>query len=541
MNKFQPLTLVCYALIQFSPLLNAMEPGDCRAVLSQTAIGLSIISSEYINQKDKLPGHCLVHGLIQPAVQFELRLPDNWNGKFFMVGNGGYLGVFFDQSYGLSRGYATASTDTGHRGSDPKFALNNRSAEIDFAYRAVHVTVVVAKQLIEKFYGRKPTFSYYRGCSTGGRQGLMEVQRFPDDFDGWSIGAPIYDYTYKQTYNAAWVTQALFANDRKGYVPRSKLKTLGKVVYQQCDMLDGIEDGIIDDPRKCNFDPHKHLQQCTSNEKSNDCFSEAQLEAISKIYDGPGADIYPGHVKGAEWLDAAPGKLSGGWDVYFTGILKPPKGAKNTIGQMDRDPYGGSEFKAVQLRNAVSFFKYLAFEKDQPDYDVFKDLDFEKVPDVSYMAAMMNAMDTDLNHIYASNKKIILWHGWADVGLNPIRTIQYYDAVKEKVGLDKIKDFLRLFMVPGMYHCEGGPGPDIFDDLSALEQWVEMDKTPVQITAYKTKGANDFYPHRAPVKGTDKSTIIRSRPLCAYPRIARYKGEGSIDEANSFKCLATDN
>jgi Tannase and feruloyl esterase len=538
MYKNQLLALVCYVLVQLSPVLNAMESGDCRALLSQKDKTNSIISSEYIHQTDKLPAHCRVHGMVPPAVQFELRLPEKWNGKFFMVGNGGYLGVFFDQSYGLSRGYATASTDTGHQGPDPKFALNNRTAEIDFAYRAIHVTTLAAKQLVEKFYGRLPEYSYYRGCSTGGRQGLMEVQRFPEDFDGWSIGAPIYDYTYKQIYNAAWVTQALFANDRKGYIPRSKLKALGKAVYQQCDVIDGIEDGIIDDPRKCDFEPHKHLKQCKGNENSNDCFSAAQLEAITKIYDGPGSDIYPGHVKGGEWLDVESSKLGGGWDVYFTGILKPDKGAKNTIGQMDRDPYGGGEFKAVQLRNAISFFKYLAFEKDQPDYDVLKDLDFRKVPDVSFMSAMMNAAYPDLKHIYASNKKILLWHGWADVGLNPIRTIQYYDAVKKTVEKDKIKEFMRLFMVPGMYHCEGGPGPDIFDDLSALEQWVENGKAPRRMIAYKTEAANSFYPDRSPGKLTDKLSILRSRPLCVYPEVARYKGEGSIDQASSFECVA---
>lgn len=538
MNYIPTLTLACYVLMQFSPSLSAMETGDCRNLLSLTDTALSIVSSEYIQQTEKLPGHCRVHGFILPAVQFELRLPENWNDKFFMVGNGGYLGIFFDQSYGLSRGYATASTDTGHQGPDPGFALNNRAAEIDFAFRAVHVTTVAAKQLIETFYGRKTKYSYYRGCSTGGRQGLMEVQRFPDDFDGWSIGAPIYDYTYKQIYNAAWVTQALYGNDRKGYVPRSKLASLGKAVYQQCDKVDGIADGIIDDPRRCDFDPYKHLKQCAENRNDNDCFSVAQLEAIAKIYDGPGSDVYPGHVKGAEWLDVAGEKMGGGWDVYFTGILSPHNGARNTIGQMGRDPYGGGEFKAVQWRNAISFFKYLAFEKDQSDYDVFKDLDFKKVPDVSYMAAMMNATDTDLRLIHASNKKIILWHGWADVGLNPLRTIQYYDAVKATVGADKIKDFMRLFMVPGMYHCEGGPGPDVFDDLSALEKWVENAKAPEQMTAYKTEAANSFYPDRAPGKLTNGSIIHRSRPLCAYPQVARYNGKGSIDDAGSFSCHA---
>ena len=196
----------------------------------------------------------------------------------------------------------------------------------------------------------------------------MEVQRFPDDFDGWSIGAPIYDYTDKQTYNAAWVTKVLFGDGRKGYVPSRKLKALGEAVYTQCDAIDGLEDGIIDDPRLCDFQADRHLQLCLPDNDANDCFSAAQIASINKIYQGPGQDIYPGHVKGGEWIEVPPGKMGGGWDVYFTGILDPPGHASNTIGQMERDPYGGGEFKAVQLRNALSFFKYLAFEVDQPDF-----------------------------------------------------------------------------------------------------------------------------------------------------------------------------
>ncbi len=363
MRRYMLLILSSYLVLLYSLSSSAMEPANCRILLSETDISLSIISSEYIQKTADIPAHCRVHGLILPAVEFELRLPENWNGKFFMVGNGGYLGVFFDQSYGLARGYATASTDTGHSGPDPVFALNNRAAEVDFAFRAVHVSAAAARKIITQYYGRKPDYSYFRGCSTGGRQGLMEVQRFPDDFDGWSIGAPIYDYTYKQIYNAAWVTQALFANERKGYLPRSKLKALGKAVYKQCDALDGVTDGIINDPRSCEFDPFRELSKCNGSESNDDCFSTAQIEAISKIYSGPGLDLYPGHVKGAEWLYSPSEKLTGGWDVYFTGILKPAKGVKNTIGQMDRDPYGGGEFKAVQLRNAYSFLSILPLKK----------------------------------------------------------------------------------------------------------------------------------------------------------------------------------
>ena len=514
------------------------EQPDCEKLAEIKSTSFRIIDIQPVPAREALPAHCRLHGRIAGAVNFELRLPHSWNGKFLMVGNGGYLGIFFDQSYGLSRGFTTASTDTGHTGPDPRFAFNNREAEIDFAHRAVHATVIAAKEAIEHFYGRPPEFSYFRGCSTGGRQGLMEAQRFPEDFDGWSIGAPIYDYTDKQTYNASWVAQALFANDRQGYVPHTKLKSLGSAVYARCDETDGLRDGLIDDPRNCDFDAERDLPICPDGTDRRDCFTAVQIAAIEKIYAGPGDHVYPGHVKGGEWLAAAGDQMTGGWDTYITGRLRPAKNDQNTIGQMDRDPYGGDEFLPVQLRNAISFFKYLAFEEDRPEFDVLRDLDFANVPDTSYMADMMNADDPDLSHIGTSGKKILLWHGWADVGLIPLRTIQYYKAVQQTVGKDRTDKFLRLFMVPGMYHCEGGPGPDIFDDLAALESWVERAEGPERMIAYKTSGQNGFYPHRAPRGDPQESdAVLRSRPLCRFPLVARYNGQGSLDEAQNFRCV----
>lgn len=514
----------------------AREAQECSRLFALELGEFSIMEVETIAAAKSLPRHCRLVGAMPEAVRFELRLPTAWNEKLLVVGNGGYLGMFFDQSYGLARGYATASTDTGHEGPDPRFAFNNRSAEIDFAYRAMHLTVEAAKRIIEEYYGRRAKYAYFRGCSTGGRQGLMEAQRYPEDFDGWSIGAPLYDYSQKQVYNATWVMQALFSNDREGYVPRAKLKALGQAVYERCDGVDGLRDGLIDDPRRCDFDAGLHLPHCRDGADGRNCFTAAQVAAISKIYAGPGADIYPGHVVGGEWIDVPRGRMGGGWDVYFTGMLRSSVSASNTVGQMDRDPYGGDEFEPVQLRNAMSFFKYFAFEDDRPDYNALKDLSFDNVPDVSFAAKLFDASSPDLSLARNAGKKIVMWHGWADVGLNPIRTIQYYEAVKELLGTDDTHDFLRLFMVPGMYHCEGGPGPDIFDDLTALEAWVEREQAPETMVAYKTKGANDFYPRRAP-RGARDSSILRSRPLCTYPRVARYRGTGSIDEASNFFCV----
>lgn len=505
---------------------------ECKRLLSSANETYSVLTAEIVEAEEHLPRHCRVHGHILPNVNFEVRLPEPWNGKFYMVGNGGYLGEFFDQSYGLVRGYATASTDTGHPGPSPTFAHNDRPAEIDFAFRAIHVTTRSAKEIVNAYYGSAPEYSYFRGCSTGGRQALMEAQRFPEDFDGWSVGAPIYDYTYKQTYNASWAAKAMFDNDRAGHVPIEKLETLGKAVYERCDAQDGLEDGLIQDPRQCDFDPRRDLVQCPAGSDGADCFTAAQLEAIERIYDGPGEDVYPGAVFGGEWMPHEPGEFYGGWDLYFTGIPGDGAGAPG-----ETNAYGGNVFEPVQLRNGSTFFKYLAFEQDRPEFDILTDLDFDDVPDTSFMAGLMNAMDTDLTGVHADGKKILMWHGWADVGLNPLRTIDYYEGVREALGAAKTSEFLRLFLVPGMYHCDGGPGPDVFDDLTALENWVERDRAPERITAYAVDTPDGFGAAwgNEPAPGVE---IERSRPLCAYPNVARYVGNGNVDEAENFECAA---
>ena len=507
--------------------------GDCRRLLALTNDTTSILTADLIPATTTLPEHCRVEGQILPAVGFEVRLPTEWNGKFYMVGNGGYLGSFFDPSNGLARGYATASTDTGHRGPSPTFAHDNRGAEIDFAFRAVHLTALAARSLIEEHYGKPPDRSYFRGCSTGGRQGLMEAQRFPDDFDGLSIGAPIYDYTLKQMYSASWVAQAFFGNDRAGYVPGPKLEALGRAVYSRCDRIDGLQDGLIDDPRRCDFEPARDLDRCVEGEDRSDCFSTAQIAAITRIYKGPGKELYPGHVMGGEWMASSDPGFAGGWDVYFSGRLSSPR-SPNT----GRDAYGGSDFEPVQLRNARSFFQYLAFEQDRPEYDVLTDLDFASPPDTSFMARLMNADDADLSALHERGGKILLWHGWADVGINPLRTIDYFERVRATIGVERTDEMMRLFMVPGMYHCTGGPGPDSFDDLEALENWVESGLAPERMIATKFTGGgygSGLGPGGVAVSSRG-SEVVRTRPLCAYPLVARYRGTGSHDEAGNFEC-----
>ena len=531
MRTSYPIAIFLLVLAALQQTARAESVAECANLRSLTTSEFSVVTAELVAKTAELPEHCRVHGFIHPAVNFEVRLPSDWNRKFYMVGNGGYLGIFFDQSYGLSRGYATASTDTGHAGPSPTFALNNRAAEIDFAYRSIHLTTVASKVIVAAYYDREPQYSYYRGCSTGGRQGLMEAQRFPDDFDGWSIGAPIYDYTYKQTYNAAWAAKAMFDNDQAGHVPIEQLQLLGEAVYAQCDAIDGLEDGLITDPRACEFDPAADLPQCKDGEQSLQCFTPAQTEAIARIYDGPGAGIYPGAVPGAEWMPHQSGQFYGGWDLYFTGIPAAPDSSGG-----ETNSYGGNVFEPVQLRNGASFFKYLAFERDQPDFDILTDLDFRDVPDVSFMAGIMNATDTDLTRVHDADKKILLWHGWADVGLNPLRTIEYLEGVQNTMGGSATAEFVRLFLVPGMYHCDAGPGPDVFDDLTALEQWVEQGDAPQEMIAYQVDTPDGYGATWGNIVAPH-AQVERSRPICAYPAAAQYRGRGNVNDANSFECV----
>ena len=218
--------------------------------------------------------------------------------------------------------------------------------------------------------------------------------------------------------------------------------------------------------------------------------------------------------------------------------MTAPRPAEDS-GRVDSDPYGGDQFIPVQLRNGSSFFQYFAFDPDRPEFDILTDLDFDAVPDVTAIADLMNATDTDLADVRDSGKKIVMWHGWADVGLNPLRSIEYYEGVESRIGPDETRDFFRLFTVPGMYHCAGGPGPDVFDDLTALENWVEHGEAPQSMIAYKTGEANGFSPDRGPGRVSEEDAeVIRSRPLCPYPEVARYTGSGSIDSAASFQCVA---
>jgi len=467
-----------------------------------------------------LPAFCRVTGVIKPTddseIRFEVWMPtQGWNGRFQGIGNGGFAGSI---SYGgpagglggaLARGYAAASTDTGHVGSTGSWALGHPEKIVDYGHRGVHEMTEKAKSIIAAFYGAGPKHSYFASCSNGGRQALMEAQRYPNDYDGLIAGAPANYFTHILT-GFAFNLQALLA-DPGSYIPPSKLKAIETAALAACDARDGVTDGVIDDPGKCNFDPAVLL--CKGAE-SDACLTEKQVAALKKIYAGPrdskGRQIIPGFEPGGE---TGPG----GWSQWITAS----------------DPT-----RALQYFFSTQTFANMIYSKPTWDYKTFNLEVDNKLADEK-LAANMNAIDPNLKAFKAHGGKLILYHGWSDAALPPANTIDYFRSVEAKLGRRDASSFMRLFMVPGMQHCGAGPGPNTFGsfvtdaqsdaqhDLSvALERWVEQGIAPEQVIASKHQGADP------------KSPVTRTRPLCAYPLVARYKGSGSTDDAANFACVA---
>jgi feruloyl esterase len=431
----------------------------------------------------RVPAACRVVGRIAPAITFEVWMPvAGWNGKFQAVGGGGFAGAisYAAMASALNRGYATASTDTGHSTPGGSWALNRTDLVIDFGYRAIHETTIKAKAILEAFYGSQPRYSYFVGCSTGGRQGLMEAQRFPDDYDGIVAGAPANYWTRMPAGNLFMAAATL--KDDASRLPLEKLTALNKSAIATCDARDGVTDGLIENPKACAFDPA--ALQCSSS-GTEGCLTSAQVSAARKIYGSAvnprtKEEIFPGMAPGSEltW-----GALAGGPQPF-------------TI--------------------ATEFYKYFVFSN--PAWD-WKTMDFDKdiAAGEEKVGNVLDAVNPDLRAFKSRGGKLIMYHGWNDQLISPFNTINYYTNVAKRMGASDTDDFLRLFMAPGMQHCAGGVGPNTFDALSALERWVEQSQKPSEIVA--THAASG-----------------RSRPLCPWPQVATYTGTGSIDVASSFVC-----
>ena len=459
--------------------------------------GVIAIDAGEIAAEGEMPAHCRVDGTIEPEITFQVNLPASWNGRYYMVGNGGPAGQQPDsqaaaRTQALANGFAMGATDTGHDSAEEPgytFGLDRQKA-IDYAYRAVHLTAVTAKSVADAYYGQPVQYAYWNSCSNGGRQGLLEAQRYPDDFDGIIANAPWVDQT-GFTIGAIWNQQAV---DDAG-LTAGKIATLGEAVLNQCDAIDGLEDGLIDDPRACRVDVASLVPSCRAGADDDTCLTPVQAAAVQRIYDGPrdssGRQLMSGFMPGSEsaWM----------------GLIVPANPAATP-----------ADFGLAQ-----GIMQYMVFQPPRPDWN-YRTFDFDRDPELlDRWSRLADATDINLREFRAGGGKLIMTYGWSDQVLQPMMGVDYYEQAVTANGPDG-EDFMRLFMVPGMAHCSGGPGPDQHDPLSAIIDWVEAGEAPDSMIARKI----------------ENGVVRRSRPLCPYPQVARYDGSGSLDDAANFSCEA---
>lgn len=436
-----------------------------------------------------VPAFCRVTATLKPSsdsdIKVEVWLPSSgWNGKLQSVGNGGWAGIISYPALAsaVTAGFASASTDTGHVGGSGSFALGHPEKLVDYAYRSVHEMTLQAKAIMAAFYGNGPKLSYWNGCSTGGKQGLTEAQRYPADYDGIIAGAPA-NYMLHLHIWSLWVAQAVHQSE-ESYIPPAKYPLIHDAVMQACDAMDGVKDGVLEDPRKCHFDP-KVIECKEGNGPS--CLSAAQVEAARNLY----SPVINPRTKAEIFPELEPGSEMG-WS-----FLAGPQ----------------------PVSIAADTFKYVVFKDPNWDYKTLNyDSDVATADKVD--GGLNNAINPDLKKFFGHGGKLLMYHGWNDQLIAPRNSINYYQSVQK--ATPKTADSMRLFMAPGMMHCRGGDGPNDFDAVGAITQWVEQGKAPEQLIAsHSTAGKVD-----------------RTRPLCPYPQVAAYKGSGSTDDAANFSCKA---
>ena len=506
--------LVCLVLagvaVYLAPLNAAATLAECTvaALQAKAPKGTTITSASVVEATQGVPQYCKVDGHVASPgneVNFRLGLPTTWNGKYYFVGVGGLGGSIGNLDAGLRRGYASASTDTGHASSDPTWG-SNRAKEIDYGHRGTHVTAVAGKELTAAWFGRSPEHAYFNGCSNGGRQALMEVQRYPTDFDGIIAGDPATGTPMQ--VGRALVFQHILLHP-ENFLPIAKIELLSKATLAECDGKDGLKDGLISDPRLCTFKPE--TLKCAGAD-GPECLTSGQIATVNKMYsalktaDGKmyTAGFPVGHEGG-----------STGWQAWTFGRTPPAPQADGTLAFGEQQPSGYN----LSEQN----MRFLALENDDPAF-TWKTLRFpQDLPRLASMTEILSPHDPDLMPYKKRGGKIIMYHGWADPAISAYGTLDYYEKMSKAVGGQKEADgFSRLYFVPGMHHCSGGPGPNQFDMLTELENWIEKGKAPAAVVA---SHASD-------------GKVDRTRPLCPHPLVAKYSGNGNVDEAASFRCEA---
>ena len=478
---------------------------DCTQLSrTQFAPDVTIDSAKLMAASDELPEHCEVRGMFWPDAHFVVKLPTEWNQRFQMVGNGGWAGTISESAVNqaIGMGYASTSTDTGHSSQrEPGATWAMQTDEnpyaarkvIDHGYLSVHETAMLAKEMIKAYYGEAPQYSYWVGCSTGGRQGLMEAQRYPEDFDGYVIGAPVLYLTGLQTkavYN--WIQ----IGPGPGEMSPEDWELVAGVVNERCDAVDGLEDGLFENPLDCDFVPLRDLPRCASG-KSSDCLTKAQIDGVAIVYDGvrdsEGRKVFPGMPPGPEAMAAGRGGVQSG----LAGGLGPSFNLGDT------------------------FFKFMAFDDPPGETWDYHTLDIDRdLPRTRNVGLRIDATIPDLTAAKMHGAKIVHYHGWSDQGVTSLMSLEYYKKAQATMGVSETEEFWRFFPVPGMFHCAGGPGCGNVDWLSAVVDWVENGKAPEQLV-----GAH-----------IENGETTRTRPICMWPTHAKYNGSGSIDEAGNFSC-----
>jgi Tannase and feruloyl esterase len=527
-------------------LAHYAQASDCAALINGKYADFQIMTAEPVARggftpKDEsgaptaifreLPPFCRVVGVIRPTadsqIGFELWLPDQWNGRYLQIGSGSFGGAinYRGMISTLGNGFAVASTDDGHTGAgvlwtNAAWALGHPEKLVDYGYRAVHLTSLISKQVVLAYYRRIASHTYFSGCSDGGRESLMEAQRYPDDFDGYLVGAPGNDFTGVMTY---LLNLAQIASSMKVPLVPPQLEALQKAALARCDAEDGITDGVIENPLKCRFNP---LDLQCKGASDGRCLSEDQAKAVSKVYD----DTRGGRARVSltPGFRAAVGDEAAQWP-YLVAPVRKESGRSETVSQMFSE----------------NFWPFMVYGDSKLD---FRTLDLAQAAGDARgrIGAVLNSVDPNLRSARAAGKKIIQYHGWADALIPPQYSIGYYEAVEKYIGGDN-RDFYRLFMAPGVAHCGGGPGPNAFgmsydprpfgagydpnrdfdpdrNVVAALVRWVEKDVAPERIVA--TKYQDD----------DAAKAVVRTRPLCVWPKVARWTGKGSTDDAKNFTC-----
>jgi feruloyl esterase len=472
----------------------------CASLQALTGLELTIVSATLQPASGEVPEFCRIIGQALPEIRFEVSLPTVWNNRLFMFGNGGYAGENLEaggrvntRNTMLTRGFVVTQTNTGHDAQrEPlgSFAIDSQKL-LDYAFRSLHVTAETAKRVAIEYYGASPARSYFLGCSTGGRQALILAQRFPRDFDGIVAGAPVLDFSGTMMQYSV-IQQAL----SRAPIPVSKVDLLASRIYETCDDRDGLKDGLITDPRNCGFQPAKHLPKCAGPEEAS-CFTQPQIDALTAIYSDVrigNERVYPGFPISAEV--AGPNGRSG-WDPWIVASNQQP----------------------IEVAFGDTFFRFLAFQQKDPNLSVARvDLakDFERM---AWIRQVLDATNPDLSAFRDRGGKLLLWFGWADAALNAARAVEYYEAAAARTGAST-REFFRLFMLPGVFHCGGGVGCATFDPLAPVIRWVERGEAPDRLVTSRVEGGK----------------VLRTRPICVHPAVAQYTGTGSIDDAANFRC-----